>query len=75
MGITGCISSEGEHDIGFCDKVKHMISVSDERPMSLPFRRIAPNQWSEVESYLKAHLAAEIIRPSCSPYSDPLVLI
>ena len=50
-------------DKGLCDKgvglrdkldcaIKdlHAMSVSDERSVSFPYRRIPPNQWSEVES-------------------------
>ena len=38
------VFSEGEVDVGFCDKVKHTISISNERPVRLPYRRIPPNQ-------------------------------
>ena len=60
------VFSEGEYDIGFCDKVKHTISVSDERPMRLQYRRIPPNQWSVVESYT---FRSCNYSTSCTPYT------
>ena len=69
------VFSSGEHDVGFSDQVPHSIELTDNTPIRLPHRRIPPNQWEEVKTYIEAHLSAVIIRPSTSPYSSPMVLV
>jgi len=67
--------SKGDDDIGFCDKVEHRIITTDDIPVKIPYRRIPPNQWSEVREYLRNSLKMGIIRESSSPYAAPVVLI
>ena len=55
--------------------IEHTIPTLDEQPVKVPYRRIPPNQWSEVRDYIQKALDREVIRPSSSPYAAPVVLV
>ena len=67
--------SKDEDDIGFCDKIPHTITTTDDFPVRTPHRRIPPHQWAEVRDYLQKSLDRGIIRESSSPYASPIVLV
>ena len=67
--------SRDEDDIGFCDKISHAITTTDDVPVRLPHRRIPPHQWAEVRDYLQKSLDRGVIRESSSPFASPVVLV
>ena len=67
--------SRGDHDLGYCDKIKHKIITTDDIPFRMPYRRIPPSYWPEVKDYLETQLNAGVIRPSKSPYASAIVLV
>ena len=69
------IFSKGDHDLGYCDVIKHKIVTTDDTPFKVPYRRVPPNQWEEVTEYLETQIASGILRPSTSPYASAMVLV
>ena len=67
------IFSQSDADLGCYTGVEHRIEMSDERPFKQRYRRIPPHMFEEVADHLKQLEANGIIRPSCSPYSSPIV--
>ena len=57
-------------DLGYCDKLKHSIPTTTNKPVYLPHRQIPIQLQSEVRKCLDAWLKARIIRPSKSPYAS-----
>ena len=62
-------------DLGYCDKLKHSIPTTTNKPVYLPHRQIPIQLQSEVRKCLDAWLKAGIIRPSKSPYASQVVII
>lgn len=67
--------SKDDLDVGACDIVKHVIKLTDDKPVSLPYRKIPPHLIQEVRQLLQDMLNKGIIRKSFSPYASPLVLV
>ena len=69
------VFSAGPEDIGLTDYVEHTIDTGTSRPLRLPPRRLRiSKQASEAEEVQKM-LARGVIRPSCSPWASPVVLV
>ena len=62
-------------DLGRCSKTKHRIPMLDPSNFKLPYHRIAPSMYEEVQKHLQEMLALDAIRVSQSPYASPVVLI
>ena len=62
-------------DLGFCEKIKHSIPTTTEKPVYLPHRQIPIQLQSEVRKCLEAWLKASIIRPSKSPYASQVIIV
>ena len=62
-------------DLGYCDKLKHSIPTTTNKPVYLPHRQIPIQLQSEVRKCLDAWLKAGIIRPSKSPYASQVVIV
>ena len=62
-------------DLGYCDKLKHSIPTTTDRPVYLPHRQIPIQLQSEVRKCLEGWLKAGIIRPSKSPYASQVVIV
>ena len=62
-------SLHDEH-LGFCNKIKHMIPITLDRPFYLPHCTIPPQLLGEVYKCLDTWLRQGIIRPSQSPYAS-----
>lgn len=69
------VFSKGPFDVGFCDRIPHKITTVDEKPISEPYRRIAPHQVQEVKDMLQNLLDQGIIKKSDSSYASPVVLV
>lgn len=57
------------------NKIMHKIDTGDAKPIKLPPRRIPLHLQQEVTDNLKQMLDNGIIRPSCSPWAAPVVLV
>ncbi|XP_050540370.1 uncharacterized protein LOC126905012 [Daktulosphaira vitifoliae] len=62
------------------NKVKHapietVILLMDEKPVYQRPRRLSPAETCEVDKQIEEWLQEDIIRPSCSDYASPIVLV
>ncbi len=64
-----------DEDLGFTDKVQHEIHVTDDIPVTQPYRRIPPTQYKEVREYISKLLKKGVIQESASAYASPIVLV
>ena len=64
-----------DEDLGFCDKIKHTIPITLDRPVYLPHCTIPPQLLHEVHKCLDTWLRQGIIRPSQSPYTSQVVIV
>ena len=64
-----------DEDLGFCDKIKHTILTTLDRPVYLPHHTIPPQLLGEVCKCLDTWLRPGIIRPSQSPYASQVVIV
>ena len=64
-----------DEDLGFCDKIKHMIPTTSDRPVYLLHHTILPQLLGEVCKCLDTWLRQGIIRPSQSPYASEVVIV
>ncbi|PIK44331.1 hypothetical protein BSL78_18804 [Apostichopus japonicus] len=69
------VISKHENDLGCATAVKHTIPLSDPNPFKERHRRIPPADYQEVRKLLKDMEDGDIIRPSCSPFASPVVLV
>ena len=63
-----------DEDLGFCDKIKHTIPMTSDRPVYLLHCTIPPQLLGEVHKCLDTWLRQGIIRPSQSPYASQVVI-
>ncbi|KAI3351186.1 hypothetical protein L3Q82_005611 [Scortum barcoo] len=64
-----------DEDLGYADKVQHEIHLTDDVPVTQPYRRIPPTQYSEVREHIGKLLKKGIIQESSSAYASPIVLV
>ena len=64
-----------DEDLGFCDKIKHMIPMTSDRPVYLPHHTIPPQLQGEVCKCLDTWLRQGIIRPSQTFYASRVVIV
>ena len=62
-------------DLGFCDKIKHTIPMTLDRPVYLAHCTIPPQLLGEVHKCLDTWFRQGIIRPSQSPYASQVVIV
>ena len=62
-------------DLGTCTVSKHHIQTSTEKPIYIPPYRRSLKEAKEIETEVKSMLEANIIRPSKSPWSFPVLLV
>ena len=64
-----------DEDLGFCDRIKHTIQMTLDRPVYLVHHTIPPQLLGEVHKCLDTWLRQGIIRPSQSPYTSQVVIV
>lgn len=69
------IFSRGEGDLGCTTLVEHQIPLTDDIPIRQRYRRLPPSQYEQVKAHIQQLLEAGIVKPSCSPYSSPIVIV
>ena len=69
------VFSVHDEDLGFCNKIKHTIPMTLDRPVYLLHCTIPPQLLGEVQKCLDTWLKQGIIRPSQSPYTSQVVIV
>ena len=64
-----------DKDLGFCDTIKHMITMILNKPVYLLHHTIPPQLQGEVQKCLDTWLRQGIIRPCQSPYASQVVIV
>ena len=64
-----------DEDLGFCNKMKHTIPMTSDRPVYLLHCTFPPQLLGEVSKCLDTWLRQGIIRPSQSPYTSQVVIV
>ena len=69
------VVSVNDDDLGRTQTIEHCIDVQGSPPLKQRYRRFHGNLRQEVEDQLERLEAADIIEPSCSSWSSPIVPI
>ena len=69
------VFSQGDWDIGCTRLVEHEIPLLDEVPTRQHYRRLIPTQYEQAKAHIYELLERDVVRPSCSPYSSPIVIV
>ena len=64
-----------DEDLYFCNKIKHMMPTTSDKPVYLPHHTIPPQLQGEVHKCLDTWLRQGITRPSWSPYASQVVIV
>ena len=64
-----------DEDLGLCDRLKHTIPTTMDKPVYLLHRTIPVQLQAEVRKCLDTWLRQGIIRPSRSPYASQVVIV
>lgn len=71
----GDVIATDDQDVGNTTLTSHCIDVQDAAPIRQAARRLPIHKRSEVKKHLDQMLAADVIEPSSSPWSSPIVLV
>ena len=69
------VFTSSDSDLGHTSRLQHEIYMGDSSPIRQAFRRISPQRRSEVQELLATMLQNEVIQPSSSPWTSPIVLV
>ena len=69
------VFSQRKNDIGHVKDFKLQINLTDEIPVSEPYRKIPRQLYDKVKNHINDLLANGWIRQSYSPYSSPMVCV
>ena len=69
------IFAENKADLGRTNLVEHKIDSGDTHPFKLPARRVPFAKRAEAEREVQQMLDNNVVRPSSSPWSSPIVLV
>ncbi|XP_078458755.1 uncharacterized protein LOC144723702 [Lampetra planeri] len=69
------VFSEHDSDVGRTDLVKHQIDTGAAQPIKLPAYRVGAPERAQISEAVGDMLRDNIIQPSASPWSAPVVLI
>jgi hypothetical protein len=67
--------STGDTDLGKTAVVVHSIDIGDHPPIRQPLRRVPQAQRATIDHHIDEQLKQGIIRPSCSPFAQNLVVV
>ena len=74
LRYTDVFTAPGD-SLGRTDKVQHRIDTGDTLPVKLPYRRLPMAKKSAMETEVEKMLEDDIITPSESPWSSPVVMV
>lgn len=69
------VFTRGDGDLGCTTLVEHEIRLTDDTPVRQRYRRLPPSQYGQVKAHIQELVEQGIARPSCSPYSSPIVVV
>ena len=69
------VVATSNEDVGQTDLMAHKIDVDGTAPVKQPPRRLPFHKREEVRKHLDQMLAADVVEPSSSPWSSPVVLV
>ena len=72
--VQSAFSAPGE-PLGRTDRVRHKVDTGDVPPVKLPYRRLPIAKKSAMEEEVDSMLRENIIQPSESPWSSPVVMV
>lgn len=61
--------------LGCTDLIEHEIPLTDDIPVRQRYRRLPPSQYDVVKTHIQELLDQGVVKPSCSPYSSPIVVV
>ena len=62
-------------ELGRTNVLQHEIHTGDASPIRQQFRRVCPQKRQEMRNLLSEMLEKDVIKPSCSPWASPVVLV
>lgn len=75
LSRNASVFSKGDTDLGRTHLALHKIDTGSAQPIKLPPRRVPLHLQQEVAEHIKQMQDNNIIRPSCSPWAAPVVLV
>lgn len=69
------VFASDDEELGYTEKVQHEIHLTDEVPVTQPYRRIPPTQYREVREHIAKLLKKGVIQESTSAYASPIVVV
>uniref|UniRef100_A0A8B9GTI5 ribonuclease H n=1 Tax=Astyanax mexicanus TaxID=7994 RepID=A0A8B9GTI5_ASTMX len=69
------VFSQETGDLGCTTLVEHEIPLLDDIPVRQRYRRLSPSQYGLVKAHIQELVECGIAKPSCSPYSSPIVVV
>lgn len=64
-----------DDDLGYTDRIERDINLLNDVPVTLPYRRIPPNQYTEVKKHISKLLRTGVIEEISSSYVSPVVVV
>ena len=71
----GAIFAKDDKELGLTNLVEHNIATSNIAPIKLPVYKITPAKLAEIKKQVQPMLDLDIIKPSKSDWSAPVVLV
>ena len=69
------VFAKNNHDLGSTGVVTHQINVQGHSPLKSRPYRVAESERGIIESHINKMMEANVIQPSTSPWSSPVVLV
>jgi transposase InsO family protein len=62
-------------DVGYTDKELHRLRLTDQTPVTQPYRSIPPQDLQKVRDHIQGLLDKGVVQHSHSPYAAPIVVV